>query len=88
MVTVLPLQLYTRVPAPGDSEMADSTDDWFMASEKVTDRLAVVDTPVAELAGTVLVTVGAVSSAVVNEKLVADKATPPASVAVPAMLRV
>ena len=48
----------------------------------------VVTTPVAPLAGVELDTVGAVSSAEVNEKLVATIFTPLASVAVPAMLSV
>ena len=40
------------------------------------------------MAGILLVIVGTVSSAVVNEKLVADRFCPLASVAVPAMLKV
>ena len=60
-----------------------------MASENVTDRLAVVDTPVAELAGTVPVTVGAVKSPVVKVTPKAEaRATPLASVAEVVMLRV
>ena len=47
--------------------------------------MSVVVTPVAPFKGRVPVTVGAVSSAVVNAMLVGLMATPLASVAVPAM---
>ena len=50
--------------------------------------MLVVETAVAPLDGTLPIIVGAVSSAVVNEKLAGAMATPLASVAVPAMLNV
>ena len=68
--------------------MAPSTLDLFIASENVTVKLNAVATPVAPLEGDEPVTVGTVSSAVVNEKLAATIFTPLASVPVPAMLSV